>query len=164
MTVKLGGIGQTKFAFDKTESAFANFSEESFRTIPRLLAASTDWLRVAVPGFKVASHQFLYSTHSQFKELPVQEFLRTMNPRTLSAGGQSLGSGAIFNFRREDTGWLVQLLIDRSQSIKDGLFVSFGVTVIRDIIDFDEFFITGRTYLESMLSELNLRLSVPAER
>jgi hypothetical protein len=70
VTVKLGEIGSCKFALDRTESSFANFTEEAFQSIPKLLAASTNWIRTSVPSFKVASHQFIYSNHGLLKEGP----------------------------------------------------------------------------------------------
>jgi hypothetical protein len=112
VTVKLGDVGTSRFAFDRTESSFANFSEEAFQTIPRLLAASTDWLRHSISTFKVASHHFVYSNHSVLKEGSVADFLKTVNPRSFKSAGQSIGNGSIFNHVRKDAAWQTQLILD----------------------------------------------------
>lgn len=158
VTVKLGEIGTCKFAFDRTESSFSNFTEEAFQSIPKLLAASTNWIRPFVPSFKVASHQFLYSNHSLLKEGAVADFLAVLNPRNFKNGGKSIGNGAIFNQIKPDIGWQTQIMLDRSMSIQDGLFMSLGVTVKSDNLDYDGFFADARRYFDSVLSELGLRL------
>src|SRR5579863_7048901 len=156
VTVKLGDVGTSRFAFDRTESSFANFSEEAFQTIPGLLAASTDWLRSTISTFKVASHQFVYSNHSLLKEGSVADFLKRLNPRSFKSAGQSSGNGAIFNHVVEDAAWVTQLVLDRSLSVREGLFVSFGVTVNDDKLDYMSLFTDARKYFEAMLAELDL--------
>jgi hypothetical protein len=158
VTVKLGDVGTCRFAFDRTESSFANFSEEAFRTFPRLLAASTDWLRNTISTFEVASHHFLYSNHSLLTGSSVDDFLKALNPRTFKSAGESIGNGAIYNHVRKDAPWQTQLILDRSLSVTDGLFVSFGVTVMDDKMDYVAFLVDARKYLEAMLADLNLRL------
>ncbi len=158
VTVKLGDVGTTRFAFDRTESSFANFSEEAFRTFPALLAASTDWLRDKIPSFKIASHSILYSSHNSLNGGSAEKFLESLNPRSFKDAGKSTGHGAIYNHVRSDVGWITQLMIDRSQSVKDGLFISLGIVVNSDKIDYDVLFGEGRQYLDSLLAEVNLRL------
>jgi hypothetical protein len=158
VTVKLGDVGTSRFAFDRTESSFANFSEEAFQTFPRLLAASTDWLRNTISTFKVASHHFVYSNHSLLKGGVVADFLKALNPRKFKSAGESIGNGAIFNHVRKDAPWQTQLVLDRSLSVNEGLFASFGVTVIDDKIDYVAFLADARKYFEAMLADLDLRL------
>jgi len=162
VTVKLGDIGTARFAFDRTESSFANFSEEAFQTIPRLLAASTDWLRSSTKTFKIASHHLLYSNHSLLKEGSPAEFLKTVNAGSVSYAGESIGNGAIFNHVRRDVGWQTQLILDRSLSVNGGLFVSFGIVLDSDKIDYSWLFLEGRKYFETMLGDLGLRLPEPS--
>jgi hypothetical protein len=163
MTVKLGDVGTSRFAFDRTESSFANFSEEAFQTIPRLLAASTDWLRKSVKDFKVSTHHFLYSNHSLLKGATLTDFLSSVNARKFKNAGEPTGNGAIFNHVLRDVGWHTQLMLDRSLSVNDGLFFSFGITLSSDKIDYEGMFLAGRKYLDGMLADLGLQLSDPSQ-
>jgi hypothetical protein len=158
VTVKLGDVGVMKFAFDRTESSFVNFTEATLQQIPKLLLASTEWIRTSVPSFKIASHHFLYSNHSLLEQASVTDFLTRLNPRTFKSG-QSIANGVIFNLSRPETGWYSQLMLDRSLSVKDGLFLSFGITLRSDKIDYSAFFIDARRHVDSTLEELSLRLS-----
>ena len=158
VTVRIGDVGLSKFAFDRTESAFTNFSEEFFQTIPKLLAASTQWIRASIPSFKVASHHFAYFSHSLLKEGAVADYLQAVGPRSLKAGGESIGNGLIFNQLRSDLGWQTQLTVDRSISVPDGLFVGLNLTVKKDIIDYDDLLVEARRYFDSLIGELGLRL------
>lgn len=158
ITTKLGDVGVYKFAFDRVETTFTNFTEEAFRNIPGLLDASTKWLRVAVPSFKVASHHFMYFNHSLLTEGSATDFLKALNTKSLKSAGQSIGNGAIFNQLRPDLGWQTQLIVDRSATFSEGLFMSLNILVKTDLIDFQKLALDAQKYLNEMLAELGLQL------
>jgi hypothetical protein len=158
VTIRLGDVGTSKFAYDRTESVFANFSEEFFTSIPRVLAASTNWLHAALPTFKVASHNFMWYSHSQLKPGQVAEYLNKLNPKRLTNGGVSLGSGSIFNFLVPSNQWRTQLMLDNSSVISDGLFVSLTINIKADKLDYDKIMLESRQYLGSLLQDLDLQL------
>lgn len=158
LTVKIGDVGTTKFALDRIESLFVNFTEDFFRSIPSILAASTGWVKASVPSLEFASHQFTYFNHSLLKEGKTQEFLAKLNPRTIKSAGESIGNGMIFNQVRRDLGWRSQLLLDRSTIVPDGLFVSLSILIDGDIASYDSLFVEARSYFATALSELDLKV------
>ena len=158
VVAQVPGAGSVKFSFDKLEFNFTNFSQEFFESIPNTMTSLTKWLRAVAVDFKFSSHNFLYSCHSFVKDSTPQNVLETVNPRELKDGGITVGNGAIFNYRIPSKSWETKLLIDKSEHITGGLFVSFELRINSGEIDYREVMLAGRHYLRGILQELNLSL------
>jgi hypothetical protein len=158
VTVKLGDVGTCKFAYDRTESVFANFTEEFFAQIPSVLAASTNWLHATVPTVKISSHNFVWYSHCLLKKGDGMEYLKQLNPKRLSGGGVNLGTGLIFNFLVPDSQWKTQLMLDNSALIPNGLFLNLSINIKADKLNYDKIMLESREYLGSLLQELDLQL------
>jgi hypothetical protein len=158
VTVKLGDVGTCKFAYDRTEAVFANFTEEFFASIPKVLDASTSWLHAVVPTFKISSHSFVWYSHSLLKSGNGMEYLKKLNPNRLSSGGANLGTGLIFNFLVPNSQWKTQLMLDNSAMIPNGLFLNLTINIKADKLNYDKIMLESREYLGSLLQELDLQL------
>jgi hypothetical protein len=158
LTIGIGNAGNLKFAYDRLEFTFLNFTGDFFRSLPGLFSGSTKWLRTEVPKFQFASHEFNYFNHSYIKEMTTEEFLASINPRILKSAGLSLGHGTIFHHAKPDRKWATQLILDKSSHLPNALFVGLNITVTQDDLNYENFLIEGRDYLASVLQELNLNL------
>lgn len=147
-----------KFSFVKIDVSFTSFSEEEFQGIPRFLKASTDWLAKAVPSFSFASHEVQYFSHSLLKEVSVDDFLRSVNPRTLKSAGFDLGAGAIFHRSVPERKWVARLMLDRSQYIPGALFVGLSIKIESGLVDYESLLTQGRGYFQESIGELGLTL------
>lgn len=156
VTAHVPGVGAVKFGFDKIEFNFARFSPAFFEAIPNTANALVAWIVKAVPDFEFASHRFLYFSHSFVKSTTPQEVLKALNVRELKSAGISVGNGAIFNHTLPAKNWETQLLIDKSQHLPGGLFVSLDLTIHTGEIDYGQVMMEGRRYLADALAELNL--------
>ena len=158
LTITIGNSGNLKIAHDRLEFSFSNFTTDFFQSLPQLFSACTEWLRVAVPKFQFATHQFQYFTHSYIKESTTEEVLKTVNPVILKSAGLSLGHGAIFNHVLPDRKWKTQLIIDRSSFLPDALFVSLNFSISSDDVKYEALILEGRQYLDSLLEGFDLSL------
>lgn len=151
-------VGTVKFSFDKIEFNFTNFSQEFFASIPRMLNSLAAWLSATVPEFRFSSHGFVYFCHSFIKDGTPQDALLTVNSRALDSAGISAGNGMIFNYRLPSKNWETKLLIDKSEQLTGGLFMSFDMRINCGEIDYENVMLEGRRYLAGILNQLNLTL------
>ncbi|MHB8485490.1 MAG: hypothetical protein ACYDCM_07150 [Candidatus Acidiferrales bacterium] len=157
-TVLVGQHGVCKFMLDKIELSFANFTEEFFWSTPKILEASTSWIREAAPSLGFALHHFTYFSHSLLKTGRVEEFLKTVNPTSLKSAGSGIGNGVVFNHMLPDRNWLTQIVLDRSALISGGIYISLMISVKTDFLNYVKMLSDARTYLAGVLGELNLTL------
>jgi len=157
-TVRIGQSGVLKFALDRMEFGFVNFSEEVFRSIPHILDASTRWIKKAVQDFSFASHSFIYFNHSHLKGSTVEHFLATINTRNLNSAGISIGNGAVFNYRVPEKNWTTQIVVDRSVLLAGAVYLSLALSVPGDMLDYVRLLGEARYYLGEVLRELDLNL------
>jgi hypothetical protein len=156
VTAHVPGVGAVKFGFGKIEFNFANFSPTFFEALPNTMNGLVAWIAKAVPDFKFASHRFFYFSHSFVKDTTPQAVLKTLNLRELGSAGISVGNGAIYNHTVPSKSWETQLLIDKSQHLAGGLFVSLDVIIHTGEIDYGQVMMDGRKYLADALAELDL--------
>lgn len=158
VAVNVGLVGVHRFRFDRLETAFFNFGDDFLTAIPKILDASTNWLRKPVPSARFSSHQFTYSCHSLVAEGESARRVLRFAERPSTSAGRSIGSGVILNWELEDKGWVTRLLLDKSVLFPKGLFLMFSLTVKTDKVDYASILSEGRTYFDSVLSELELKL------
>jgi hypothetical protein len=156
VTAQVPGVGAVNFGFDKIELTFANFSPAFFEAMPSIINGLVAWIPKVVPNFNFASHRFFYFSHSFVKDATPQDVLKALNVRELRSAGISVGNGAIYNYAVPSRNWDTQLLIDKSQHLAGGLFVSLDVTIHTGEIDYGEVMMSGRKYLADALAELDL--------
>jgi hypothetical protein len=157
VAINIGLAAIHKFRFDRLETIFFNFDDETLKVIPSILEASTEWLRKPLPGVRFGSHQFTYSCHCLVEGKSADQVLRFAETSSVSAG-RSMGSGVILNWELEHKAWVTKLLLDRSVLFPQGVFLMFTLTVKKDKVDYASLLGEGRTYLDSILRELKLKL------
>jgi hypothetical protein len=158
VTAHVPNVGVVKFAFDKLEFNFSNFSTAFVEAMPQTMVGLVSWIAKAVPDFKFASHRFSYYSHSFVVESTPQEALKALSVRELKSAGISVGSGAIFHYTIPSKKWETQLLIDKSLYLTGGLFISLDVRLNTGEINYFEMLIDARKYLADILAELGLVL------
>ncbi len=156
VTAHVPRIGTVKFGFDKIKLDFSNFSPAFFEAMPSTITKLVAWIVKAVPDFKFASHRFYYFSHSLVKNATPQEVLKALNVREIKSAGISVGNGAIYNHTVPSRNWETQLLIDKSQQLAGGLYVSLDLVINAGEIDYGQVMVDGRRYLAEALAELDL--------
>jgi hypothetical protein len=156
VTAQVPSVGVVKFGFDKMEVNLANFTQSFFEALPQTMNGLVAWIVAAIPDFKFVSHSFKYFSHSFVKDATPQEALRALNVRELKSPGITLGNGAIYNYAVPGKKWETQLLIDKSQHVPGGLFVSLEIRIQKGDIDYAQTMMDGRRYLADALAELEL--------
>lgn len=157
LTISVGNSGNLKFAYDRLEFAFSNFTTDFFQSLPGLFSRLSKWLLGTVPKFQFASHEFQYFTHCYLKTGQTEEVLASVNARTFKKAGSSIGHGSIFHHALPEKKWETQFIIDRSTFLPNALFLSLNLTTHGDI-NYESFLNDGRAYFASMLQELDLAL------
>jgi hypothetical protein len=158
ITAHVPNVGAVKFAFDKLEFNFSNFSSPFLEALPETMVGLVSWIARAVPDFSFASHRFSYYSHSFVEGSTPQEALKVLSVRELKNAGISVGSGAIFHYTIPTKKWETQLLIDKSLYLTGGLFISLDLHLLTGEIDYSEMLIESRKYLADILAELGLVL------
>jgi hypothetical protein len=150
-------IGSTivKFSFANLEVSFSGFTASDFERIPSFLGAATGWLKPA-PGF--ASHQANYFSHSLLPGVDLDDFLKSVNPKSIGTEGVSLGGGAIFHHVVPSKKWRTQLVIDKSQIIPGSLYVSFLIRIETADVQYDSLLAEGRNFLANAIGQFGLAL------
>jgi len=161
VTVNIGLKGIHSFKIDRVEFTFFNYTEDFFPSIAKILESSARWIRGAVPSFKFASHQFVYSSHSQLKASTAEEVLKAISRIGLKSGGVDGGTGVIFHWTVPQRNWTTQLVLDHSVVVAGGLFMMFSLTVTADVVDYVSLASDGRSYFNALLDELGLEFSQP---
>jgi len=157
ITVNISSGGVHRFRFDRLETAFLQFSQETFERIPLILDASLRWIRDYVPEAQVGSHQFVHTSHCQVAgDGSVESILQRIGPSAPKSGGTRKGSGTIFHWDVPEREWQTQLVVDRSLAVSNGLFLMFTLTIGHDKINFVELSGSAREYLFGILNEIGL--------
>ena len=158
LTIKVGESGSLKFAYDRLEFSFSNFTTEFFQSLPGLFSRVANWLNKTVPKFQFASHEFNYFAHSYIKQGETENVLASINPRKFEGAGLSIGHGAIFHHTVPEKRWATQFIVDRSSFLPNAFFMGLGITVSHGDIEYERFVLDARAYLGSLLHELDLTL------
>jgi hypothetical protein len=160
-TVRLGST-VLKFSFTKIEVGFSGFSETEFQGIPLFLNAATGWLTREPYAVKYASHQVQYFSHSFLSGAGVEDFLREVNPKSISSEGLNLGGGAIFHHLLPDRQWRTQLTIDRSTVVPGALFVGLLIQIQNSDIGYESLLAQGREFFVKAIGEFGLIVPEPS--
>jgi hypothetical protein len=158
ITVRMHTDSTVKFAFDRIEFNFNNFSQEFFSTLPVLYQNCIAWLRREAPELKLAQHNFAYFCHALAKGAESREILARINPHRISEMGENLGSGAIIHSFLRDKNWLTRFWFDFSNAVPGGLFIALFIDVTADELNYQQTWDDARAYYRRVLTEVDLSL------
>jgi hypothetical protein len=158
LIVSFGTSSSYKFQLDRVESVLRNYPRSDLEIFPGILQEGADWLRSAIPDFSFESHLFTYYGHSRLSEGTGQDVLAAIPTMSIPEIGASEGNGIIFHWNLPERGWKIQLLIDHSLTVPDGLFIQFFVFITRDSIDYSKTTIDGRSILDTALQKIGLEI------
>lgn len=152
------GIGHCKVAVDRVEATFSEFTTIQIPEIAKAMDAAQTVARRLEPETKFSTHQLSYFCHARIEDSNFRDFVGNLPAPTVSAGGESLGTGFCFNWREARRGWRTRLTMDSSLAYADALFLSFHVDIVGDELKLTSAWPEGQRYLRSILAELGLRL------
>jgi hypothetical protein len=157
-TVKvfIGPRGQYRFRFDRVEATMTNSSLDELRLLPSLLGSGASWLREVVQGFKFQSHLFSYGAHYTVLDGTAETYLNGLSTNSLPPLGTAKGTGVIFHADNQKRAWRLQLTVDHSLLIDNGLFIQFALFVMQDELNYEELFREAETILRDSFTSLNL--------
>jgi hypothetical protein len=157
VSVSLGRQCSYRFKFERVEGSLLDFDDDDLARLRDVLARGDKWVRATLPTPAFKSHLFTYGSHSSLSEGTSKEFLKELSSLHVLERSQNLGSGIIFHADIPDKGWRIQLVVDHSLSVSDGLFVQMLVAAQRDTLNYAEALSDGRSLLDSSLEHLGLK-------
>lgn len=132
----LGLQGHYRFKFDRVEATLFDASADDQSALALVLQTGTNWLRSSVPNFSFQSHLVRYSSHCELSEGTSKQFLLAMNTMSLTGIGENRGSGAIFHADIPELAGQLQLTVDHSLLVDDGLFVDLVLLTQQEPVDY----------------------------
>jgi len=145
-----------RFQLDRVESTLDNFTAEELKVFPEVLEEGANWLRAVVPHFGFQSHLFTYSGHHKLSEGTSRQVLEPLSAVTMPGVGVSEGNGIILHWEVPDQKWRLQLTVDHSLAVANGLFTHFILFVNEPVIDYVRTAEAGRAALQKALNNIGL--------
>lgn len=158
ITVNLSGLIY-RFKFDRVECIRTDATEEEFSTFPQLLNNGDKWLRSELPQFSFSSHLFTYLAHTSVQGSTSHRVLAPLSTVELPELGVSRGSGMIYRSDLAEKEWELQLTLDHSLLVPDGLFIQFSILSKADHQDYLNAFQEGRDLLKTTLKNVGVEIS-----
>jgi hypothetical protein len=159
VSIRLGSGAVFRFRFDKVEARLANYREDELLRFPDIVHRGVLGLREAATDFTFASHFLAHASHSVIPGVTSREYLKALTHQADLKIGESAGHGYIFHFDVKERGWRVQLTLDHSLSVPDGIYIAFTVLVASDRLDYQRTFVDARELFNRCLSNVGLRIS-----
>lgn len=156
VSIQLGGRSVFRFKFDRVEARLSNYTEEDLQRFPDAISRGVNAIRQAASDFTLASHLLSHFSHSAITGVTSRDYLRGLAPQPDLRIGESRGHGFIFHYDTVDPAWQVQLTLDHSLSIPDGLFINYTVLIVAGEIDYQQTLVAARDLLEQSLAQLGL--------
>lgn len=156
--VYLGASGQYRFRFDRVEATMTNGTATELESFPIIIRKGSTWLRAAVPEFAFKSHLLSYSAHASLSAATSESVLQGLRTPHLPALGATRGSGVIFHADDVARGWRLQLTLDHSLLVENGLFLQLSIFAVQDDIDSPPLFSAAERILSDSLSALGMSL------
>jgi hypothetical protein len=125
-----------------------------------VLARGDAWLRSTLPSLTFQHHYYTYFAHCWVVGGSAKEFLIGLGSPHLEGVGENLGTGLIFHVNFPDHGWSLQITVDHSHVLVDGLFVQAVATVMMDRVSHQQ--TVGD--VDRLLRESLVRLGLQLER
>jgi hypothetical protein len=156
--VGLGTLGIYRLKLDRAEWFISDFDDEALEKFPEVLQHGSDWLRSHIENFSFKSHALIYVSHSKLSEGTSQDFLLSLPSKNLFEFGQNLGEGIIYNWLDPEIGGRVQLMIDHSLTVKDGLYVQLSAVIDADEINYANVAERGWDIFDEALEKIGLEV------
>jgi hypothetical protein len=134
--VLVGPNATFRFRVDRFEATIQDFSDTELSILTNILVSAGQWIRSVIPEFKFQSHIIGYQAHCDVAGSSSRDFLRSLRSPELSVLGKSNSSGLIFHGEFAELRRTVQLTLDHSLVVKDGLFVNFVSHITDGDIDY----------------------------
>lgn len=161
--ITLRDLGSITLRFDRLEWTLEDFNDEDLALAPEMLQRLDNSLRSSVEGLEFKNHVFIYFSHSKLSEGTARDYLLSFPNRELPGIEQNLGSGIIYNWVDAEIGGRVQLLIDHSNVVADGLLLQFSILMNNNDIDFRSVIEKARNRLEYALRIIGLEIEQEVE-
>lgn len=155
--VDLGDHGSYKLSVERVE--WTRPGAWAWELNSTLLAHGDAWLRsTRTAGALLHSHYFTYSAHARPLSGSVRDLLLSIGAPPLPGFGESDGTGLIFHTRTADGNYPVQLTVDHSHEVENGLYLELVVSIEQDLIEYGNI----GSWLLGLLhhATANLRLSI----
>ncbi|MDB4890449.1 MAG: hypothetical protein JWL61_2304 [Gemmatimonadetes bacterium] len=155
--VRLGERATLSLRLGKLDANVRNYVASDLDALANIVARVEEWLRVAVPGHTFGARVMETFLHSKLKDGSVNDLLQRVGPRIELSGAKSRGNGAMFHL--EIGSYLADVVVDRSLSVADGLYVHFALSTASDEINHAVTLELGRRILNDVLGQLDLALA-----
>lgn len=156
LKVDLNELGDYRFGFEQVEWTASDIDDSNLIRIPEVLKGGEDWLRTIVPDLSFNLHVLSRYSHNTLSEGTSREFLRKFSYLDIPGVGSNLGSGVIFHWELPEPGWRMNITLDHSNLVTDGLFIEQEITAAVDDIDYTKVLITSQKILTSALAKIDL--------
>jgi hypothetical protein len=123
-----------------------------------VLARGDAWLRSTLPTLTFQHHYYTYFAHTWVVGGSAKEFLISLGSPQLEGVGENQGTGLIFHVNFPDYGWSLQITVDHSHVLAEGLFVQAVATVVADRVNHQQTVSGVDRLLRESLARLGLQL------
>ena len=163
VTVDVGNLGIYRLRYDRVEWVLDDFAEMDLARVPMMLQSVDNWLRSNVKGFAFKTQVLAYLNHSNLSDGKARDYLLKFSDRDIPGIEQSLGSGIVYNWQDSELDGRVQLMVDHSSIVSDGLFVQFILSADIDDLEFPKTVDIARSRIEFALAQIGLELEQEIE-
>jgi hypothetical protein len=157
VTVTLPHQSVFRFKFDRIEATHFDFRADDVPFLADVLTRGRGWLNSGDLRVPFQSHLLTYTAHAS-SDGTSKDLLSGIGFQTIAALGENLGTGALFHGNIPELGWRVQLTVDHSLSVTDGVFIQFLVLIMEDQLNYDEAVRSGQRILSNALEEIGFQL------
>jgi hypothetical protein len=123
-----------------------------------VLARGDAWLRSTLPSLTFQHHYYTYFAHAWVLGGSAREFLIGLGSPQLEGVGENQGTGLIFHTNFPDHGWSLQITVDHSHVLAEGLFVQAVAIVVTDRVNHRQTVDDIDRLLRESLARLGLQL------
>lgn len=157
LVFNFGSQAQYRFSVGRVKADLSQFDESAALKFPEMIASAEAWLRAASEETSFSSHMYSYSLHSEVVDNTSSDVLQNLSDLHPAILGTNRGTGLTFHANHED-GSLIQLSLDHSLAVPDGIYLQYVWTSTEDTIDHVAEVQANRERLEAALETLDLTI------
>lgn len=158
IVVNLASRGTYRFSSERIDWTFPNAGSTELDA--SVLDRADGWLRSAFPAANFQAHYYTYHAHTWVSDGSAREFLLGLGSPQLPGFGENQGTGLIFHANFPTRDWAIQLTVDHSNVVAEGLYLQIVATVGADQVNHQK---TVR-YIDKMFRESLTRLGLQLVR
>lgn len=148
-----------RFSVGSLKADLVDFQDSELKLFPDMIQSAEAWVRGEVETVRFKSHLYSYSLHAALEDEISEVVLKRISDLRLESLGTDRGSGVTFHADNPDgEDSRLQLALDHSLTLTNGLFVRFLWIGLSDDIDHAECLRVNRQRFEASLAELDLKL------